>query len=316
MRAVAPAAQSPDLLAGPEGYDDAGAVRMADGRVSLHTVDFFPPVLDDLESYGAIAAANSLSDIYASGGEAKIVLNLAGFPEDWDEEVMAAVFRGAVAKIQEAGALWVGGHSVRSQEPLFGFAIYGEVSEDELITNGGARPGDRLVLTKPIGAGSITTGVKLQRTSDEDAATAAVLMGRLNRAAAQAMRVAGVKAATDITGFGLLGHAANLARASQVELRIEASALPLYPGAEALARDGVMSGGSTRGRETLAEVVDVADSVDSWLSGVCFDAETSGGLLVAVPADALGTFLAAVPDEEGAVVVGEVRAGGPRVHLV
>jgi len=312
---VAPAAVSPDLLAGPQGFDDAGAVRLGDGRVGLYTVDFFPPVVDDLEAYGAIAAANSLSDIYASGGEARVVLNLAGFPEEWDEEVLEPVFRAAVATVMESGALWVGGHSVRSAEPLFGFAVFGDVSEDDLITNGGARAGDRLVLTKPLGAGSLTTGLKRGLANAEDVAAAARGMARLNRGGAAAMRAVGVRAATDITGFGLLGHAANLARASSVRLVLQASALPLYDGAAALARDGVFSGGSTRGKEALAEVVRVDDGVDAWMAKLCFDAETSGGLLVAVPAERLDDFLAALPADEPAAVVGEVAAGAPEVRL-
>ena len=138
---VAPAAVSPDLLAGPEGYDDVGAVRLHNGKVGLHTVDFFQPVVDDPAAYGAIAAANSLSDIYASAGEAKVVLNLAGFPKDWGSEILEPIFQAAVEKVMEAGALWVGGHSVVSEEPLYGFAIYGEVAEEDLATNDGRVPG-------------------------------------------------------------------------------------------------------------------------------------------------------------------------------
>lgn len=309
MRTVAPAAVSPDLLAGPEGYDDVGAIRLHNGKVGLHTVDFFPPVVDDAAAYGAIAAANSLSDIYASGGEAKVVLNLAGFPSDWGDDILQPIFQAAVEKVQEAGALWVGGHSVVAAEPLYGFAIYGEVAEEDLATNDGARPGDLLFLTKPIGAGSINTGVKRDVADAADVAIAVAGMGRLNKRAAAAMRSVHAKAATDITGFGLFGHAANLARASKVSLHLSASALPLYPGAAALAQDGVFSGASSRGRENLEEFVSLAADVPEWLAGIGFDAETSGGLLVAIAPEKAQDFLAAIPEDEPVAQVGEIKQG-------
>lgn len=309
LRTVAPAAVSPDLLAGPEGYDDVGAIRLHNGMVGLHTVDFFPPVVDDAAAYGAIAAANSLSDIYASGGEAKVVLNLAGFPSDWDDEILQPIFQAAVEKVMEAEALWVGGHSVVSAEPLYGFAIYGEVSEEDLATNDGGRPGDLLFLTKPIGSGSINTGVKRGVADAADVAVAVAGMSRLNRKAAAAMRCVQAKAATDITGFGLFGHAANLARASKVSLHLSASALPLYPGAAALAQEGVFSGASARGRANLEGFVSTADEVPAWLTGIGFDAETSGGLLVAVAREKAEDFLAAIPADEAVAQVGEILEG-------
>lgn len=313
---MAPAARSGDLIVGPEGFDDAGAVRRADGVVQLYSVDFFPPVLDDAAAYGMVAAANSLSDIYAMGGEAKVVLNLAGFPADWDAEVTAPIFEGAAAKVVEAGALWVGGHTVRAEEPLFGFAVFGEVAEEHLVTNRGAAPGDLLYLTKPLGGGAITTGVKQRRTRPEHAEAAARGMARLNRDAAAAMRAAGVKAATDITGFGLFGHAANLARGSQVTLAFRAVGLPLYEGAAELAADGILSGASRRGRANLDEFVRVEKVAPAWLADLCFDAETSGGLLVCVPEARQSDFLAAFAPEEQPHLVGEVQAGPPGVHLL
>lgn len=309
LRTVAPAAVSPDLLAGPDGYDDVGAVRLHNGKVGLHTVDFFPPVVDDAWAYGAIAAANSLSDIYASGGEAKVVLNLAGFPKDWGDSILQPIFEAAVEKVQEAGALWVGGHSVVAAEPLYGFAIYGEVAEEDLATNHGARPGDLLFLTKPVGNGSINTGVKRGVADQEHVDSAVAGMARLNRKAAQAMRSVQAKAATDITGFGLFGHAANLARASEVSLHMSAAALPLYPGAAELAQDGVFSGACQRGRDNLAGFVELQSGVPEWLSGIGFDAETSGGLLVCVSPEKAQDFLAAIPADEPVAQVGEIREG-------
>jgi selenide,water dikinase len=212
--------------------------------------------------------------------------------------------------------VWVGGHSVRATEPLFGFAVFGEVAEAERVGHDGARAGDRLYLSKPIGAGSITTGVKKGKTLPADAAAAAAGMARLNRGLARALRAAGVKAATDITGFGLLGHAANLARASGVRLRLEAALLPLYSGAQELAERGIISGGSVRGRENLRGVVEIGAGVPEWLANVAFDAETSGGILACVPADRVARFLAACAPEERPVEVGEVLAGPAGVALL
>lgn len=283
--------------------------------MQLHTVDFFPPVLDDPEAYGAVAAANSLSDVYACGGEPRVVLNLAGFPADWGPEILEPVFAGAVAKVAEAGALWVGGHTMRSQEPFFGFAVYGEVAEEHLVTNQGARPGDHLFLTKPLGSGPVTTAIKRGLATPAQADRVAAGMARLNRTAAAAMRAAGVRAGTDVTGFGLLGHAANLARASQVTLELRAVGLPLYPGAGEFAAGGILSGGAARGRRSLAEFVLVEPSVPPWLADLCFDAETSGGILAAVPEAAQAAFEAAFPEGEEPALVGEVQGGEPGVLL-
>ncbi len=283
--------------------------------MALYTADFFPPVVDDAAAYGAIAAANSLSDIYAMGGEATAVLNLAGFPEDWDASVTEPLFAAAAAKIQESGALWVGGHTVRAAEPLFGFAVFGEVAEEQLITNQGAQEGDLLYLSKPLGSGSITTGVKRDRVSPEQAEAAQRGMAHLNRAGAAAMRTAGVRAATDVTGFGLFGHAANLARGSKVHLAFRAVALPLYPGAGELAADGVLSGAAKRGRASLGEIVRIEDGAPAWLADLCFDAETSGGLLACVPPAAERSFLDCFQDQPAPALVGEVKAGAARVSL-
>jgi len=312
---VAPAAQSPNLLAGPDGYDDVGAIRQANGKVGLHTVDFFPPVVDDAAAYGAIAAANSLSDIYASGGEPSVVLNLAGFPREWGQDILEPIFKAAVEVVQEAGALWVGGHSVLVEEPLFGFSVYGEVDEEFLVTNGAARPGDRLALTKPVGAASVTIADKRGLASAEELAAAIAMMRRLNKFGARAMRAAGVKAGTDITGFGLLGHAGNIARASNMVLHIESAAVPLYQGAATHAQNGVFSGGAARGRETLASLVTIDAGVPEWLSSIGFDAETSGGLLICVPAERCRDFEDAMPTEEPFSWVGEVREGSAQVVL-
>jgi len=301
---------------GPAGFDDAGAVRREGGRVELFTVDFFPPVLDDPEAYGAVAAANSLSDIYAMGGEARVVLNLAGLPEAWGDEWITPIFAGAAAKIREAEAIWVGGHTVAVEEALFGFAVFGEVAEDQLVTNAAAREGDLLYLTKPLGSGSLTTGLKARKAAEEHGRALAQGMARLNRKAAACMRKAGIRAATDVTGFGLFGHAANVARGSGKTLAFRAVGLPLYPGAADLAAGGVFSGGAARGREALAGLVEVAGGVPRWLETLCYDSETSGGLLISVPEERQAPFLEAWTEETPPALVGEVRSGPARVCLL
>ena len=304
-------------MVGPSGYDDVGAVRSGvPGKVTLHTVDFFPPVVDDAFAYGAIAAANSLSDIYASGGAPSVVLNLAGFPKDWGADVLEQVFAGAVQVVKQSGAKWVGGHSVQSAEPLYGFACFGECDESDLIANDGAEVGDLLFLTKPLGAGSITTGVKRDVADQQHVDAAVAGMMRLNDTAASAMKAADVKAATDITGFGLIGHAFNIARASNVELRFSASAIPLYGGALDLAKQGVISGASSRGRDIYGPNVTINADVPQELADICFDAETSGGLLVCVHPGKVAAFGESLGAHDLFVQIGEVVSGSSRVSLV
>ncbi|MEY2745004.1 MAG: hypothetical protein RL112_46 [Planctomycetota bacterium] len=280
------------VLVGPETFDDAGIVALAgvgdlpgDSRTCLvQTVDYFPPVVDDPYWYGAIAAANSLSDVYAMGGKPFTALNIAGIPKDFDPEWTREIFRGGFETVARAGAVVVGGHTVQSAEAHFGFAVTGIVSKERIAANSGAKPGDQLYLTKPLGMGTMTTAAKKLKIGWSELEPAARQMARLNAAAAEAMGVAGAHAATDVTGFGLAGHARNLAKASGVTLRFESAALPLFPGVLDLARGGYCSGGSGRSKAALADVVEVAAGLDPALVSLVFDAETSGGLLIAVPA--------------------------------
>jgi selenide, water dikinase len=307
------------LLVGPQTMDDAGVVRLGQGEglpaeselLLVQSVDFFPPVVDDPWFYGAIAAANALSDVYAMGGRPVSALNLAAFPKDFPEEWMAAIFRGGHDTLRAAGAVLAGGHTVETQEVQFGFAVTGVVARDQVRTNAGARAGDRLFLTKPLGAGALTTGAKLGKITWEEIRPAAESMARLNAAAADAMHAAGAHAATDVTGFGLVGHAKNVAEASGVALRFETARLPLYPGALELARRGVLSGGSKRGQRAFRRLVRVGAGVEPALVDLLFDAETSGGLLIAVGPDAAERLAAALA-ERGlpADPVGEVVARG------
>lgn len=281
----------PRLLVGPETVDDAGVVILGEaegvpgaGVALVQTVDFFPPVLDDPFLYGAVAAANSLSDVYAMGGRAISALNIAGFPKDFSQDWIREIFRGGFEKVRESGAVIAGGHTVQSPEPLFGFAVTGIVERARMTANSGAKAGDVLYLTKALGMGSITTAGKQRKVGDDVVREAALQMATLNRAGAEAMVAAGAHACTDITGFGLVGHARNIALASGVTLRLRAGALPLFPHAHDLARRGVVSGGTARGKAALRDVVSVAAGTDAAVVDISFDAETSGGLLIVIPA--------------------------------
>ncbi|MEZ6016945.1 MAG: selenide, water dikinase SelD [Planctomycetota bacterium] len=279
----------PRLLVGPQTVDDAGVVLLGPaegvpgGGVALvQTVDFFPPVIDDPYLYGAVAAANSLSDIYAMGGRALSALNLAGFPKGFREDWIREIFRGGFEKVRESGAVVAGGHTVETPEPMFGFAVTGLVDPAQVTANAGARVGDVLYLTKRLGMGSITTAGKLRKVGDDVVRAAALQMATLNRAAAEAMQVVGAHACTDVTGFGLVGHGRNIALASNVTLRLRTGDLPLFPGALDLARKGILSGGTARGKMALGQVVSVAAGADPAIVNIAFDAETSGGLLIVV----------------------------------
>ncbi len=281
-------AGDPRLLVGPDTFDDGGVVRIdpngdPDAPALVQTVDFFPPVVDDPWFYGAIAAANALSDVYAMGGQPHSALCLAGFPKEFDQDWIGEIFRGGFEKVREAGAVVAGGHTVES-EVQFGFSVTGLVQPSAMTANRGAEPGDVLYLTKRLGMGTITTASKRGLLDWEGLKPAAEQMASLNGRAAEAMVASQARAATDVTGFGLMGHARNLARGSGGTLELDAKALPIFDGALAFAADGVASGGSVRNREALAGEVEIAGGVDSALSTVVFDAETSGGLLIAIPA--------------------------------
>lgn len=283
----------PRLLVGPETVDDAGVVVLGESEglapgtevALVQTVDYFPPVLDDAYLYGAVAAANSLSDVYAMGGRPISALNLAGFPKGFDEDWIQAIFQGGFDKVAEAGAVVAGGHTVEAPEPQFGFAVTGVVDRRNMTANAGARVGDVAYLTKSLGMGSMTTAGKFKKASEDAVRAAAVQMATLNDRAALAMNATGVHACTDITGFGLVGHARNIALASDVTIRMDLASVPVFPGARDLAAKGVVSGGVGRGKSALLGVVDVADGLDQALVDIAYDAETSGGLFIVVPED-------------------------------
>ncbi len=285
--------------------DDAGVYRLDSGEALVQTVDFFTPVVDDPYTFGSIAAANALSDVYAMGGRPLTALSIACFPEkDFPTEWAAAIVKGGFDKLCEAGCVLLGGHSVRDPEIKFGYAVTGLVDPARLLTNAGARAGDVLVLTKPLGTGIIATALKAGQAPDDVVASAAISMATLNRAAAAAALHCGVRAATDVTGFGLIGHALALARESGVTLELQARALPVLPGARELA-PRFQPGGLRANVAQYGEEVKVQAGVEAELRVLAYDPQTSGGLLLCIPEAAVDALLGELPTAQ---VIGHVRA--------
>ena len=280
----------PDLLVGFNKADDAGVFRISEDLALVQTVDFFPPIVDDPFHFGQIAAANALSDVYAMGGRPLTALNIVGFPASMEAWILGEILRGGVEKIEEAGAVVVGGHSINDKEIKYGVAVTGLIDPKKVITNSGAKPGDRIYLTKPLGTGLITTGIKREAVDPVLVELVTEQMARLNREAAEAMVAAGAHAATDITGFGLLGHAYEVAAGSEVTIRLYAERLPLLPEAVRLAALGMIPGGAKANREYLERKVSVASTVDKNLEHVMYDPQTSGGLFVAIPRERVARF--------------------------
>jgi len=272
--------------------DDAGVYRLDERRALVQTVDFFTPIVDDPEAYGRIAAANALSDVYAMGGRPLTALAIAAFPKDADREILAAIFRGGLATLQDAGVALLGGHTVQDHEIKFGYAVTGEVDPARVWSNGGAQPGDRLILTKALGTGVIATAIKFDRAPAASADAAIASMTRLNRGAAEALATLGplVHACTDITGFGLIGHATEMARASGCSLEFEAGAVPLLPGALELVEQNTPGGGRTNVQHFGGGVAAAAE-LDPRVVQLLYDPQTSGGLLVAVDGTAADVTL-------------------------
>ena len=306
-----------DLIAGLNPPDDAAAYRVSDDLAIIGTLDFFPPLMDDPRTFGEIAAANALSDVFAMGGRVLFALSIAAFPEDLPRDVLAAIFEGASSKVREAGGTLAGGHTIRDPEPKYGLAVVGAAHPDKLLRKGGAKPGDVLVLTKRLGTGVLVSGSRQGRTSEADLAGAVEQMRTLNRAASEILVVEGIRAATDVTGFGLLGHGLEMARASGTRFVFDAAALPALPGAQELAAAGVETGGAAHNRRFVATTLAVADGVDPALVTLAHDPQTSGGLLAAIPAaevDAVTLALNAAGVQ--AWQVGNVQAGEPSVALI
>ena len=303
------AAPHPDLLVGFEHGDDAAVYRLDDRVALVLTVDFFAPVVDDPFTYGAIAAANAMSDVYAVGGRPITALNIAAFPRGLPSEVPSEILRGGAVKVSEAGAMIVGGHTVDDDEPKYGLSVVGVVEPGQQVQNSTSEAGDVLVLTKPLGTGVVTTALKNGDVLGECLDIAVESMLRLNRYAAEAMVSAGAHAATDVTGFGIVGHLMTMMRASNTTGRLMRSALPVLPGVVELLEDEVAPGGTHRNLESCAESVSWSDGVTEIDKLLMCDPQTSGGLLFSLPEDAVDGLLADL-NRRGVVgtVVGEVTS--------
>jgi selenide,water dikinase len=279
----------PNLIVGLNPGDDAAVYLINERQALVQTLDFFPPIVDDPYTFGAIAAANSMSDVYAMGGEVILALNIVAFPDNLDRAILTDILQGGADMVREAGGVIAGGHTVTDPEPKYGLCVTGMADPGQIMSKGGAKPGDRLVLTKPLGTGVITTAAKNDRAVPAHLQAAVEWMLRLNGPASRVLRHAGVKACTDITGFGLLGHASEMAEASSVMLRIEAQAVPVMDGVLEYVKAGQVPGGTGRNRiyllSTDAEArVRVEGNVQADLLTILLDPQTSGGLLAAVPA--------------------------------
>ncbi len=305
----------PDLLVGLDGPDDAAVYRLSDDLAIVQTVDFFPPVVDDPYTFGAIAAANAMSDIYAMGGEVLLALNIVGFPEDLDPEILGRILLGGAEKVREAGGVVAGGHTLYDAEPKYGLAVTGTLHPGHIVAKAGAQPDDVLVLTKPLGTGIILTAARDGRDPEGHAAAAVESMLALNRHASHLAREAGAHAMTDVTGFGLLGHANEMASRGGIRIVIDAAAVPALPAAVAYAAAGIVTGGAGRNREGLAGHVEIGGDVSEAEAHLLYDPQTSGGLLIALPAASARALVARLhADALPGAIIGRVERGaGVRV---
>lgn len=309
-----------EVLHGPDTLDDAGVIRIPGSQHAIvQTVDFFPPIVDDPREFGRIAAANSLSDIYAMGGSPLSALNIVGFPQDLPVSILGEILAGGAEKMEEAHCALLGGHSVRDAEIKYGLAVTGTINPDHMLTNGGAVEGDVLLLTKAMGTGTVSTALNKSEVDAQIVSAASESMATLNAEGARLALKHQIQSATDVTGFGLAGHGSEMASASGVDLVISATSLPLLPGVADLAKAGFCSGGSVRNRQHLGEKLRLDDHLEEFLASLCLDSETSGGLLLAVSpdkVDSLTSDLKAAGVAECAII-GEVMAASaiPTVHI-
>jgi selenide, water dikinase len=309
MERVSPATNA-RVLVGYGSSDDAGVYLLRDGLALVSTVDFFTPIVDDPFDFGRIAATNALSDVYAMGGRPVTALNIVAFPEELDLAILARILEGGASVARSAGVAIIGGHTIKDAEPKYGMAITGVVDPERIVTNANAQPGDVLVLTKPLGTGILTTAIKRGTIGGDDLREAVEWMTALNDSAAHAMLAAGAHAATDVTGFGLLGHGGGMARASGVRLVIDAGEVPFMNRVLELIESGVVPGGTRHNAETHAAFTDFSRSVPDAVRIGLSDAQTSGGLLVSVASDGVEELVNELRERDAlGAVIGEVREG-------
>lgn len=306
-----PAQSRENVIVGFDTADDAGVFRLSDEIALVQTLDFFTPVADDPFVYGQVAAVNSLNDVYAMGGTPLTALSIVCYPQKGDWDVLGEILAGGQTLMNAENVVVLGGHSVDDQEMKFGYSVTGVVRPDSVITNAGARPGDVLILTKPIGTGAINTAVKQGKASGAAVDAAIKAMTTSAAAASRAMQASGANACTDVTGFGLLGHAFEMAKASDVTFHIESSQVPLLPDVLDLIGQGMLTRGDKNNRVYVGNTVGISSEVSREMQSALFDPQTAGGLLISLPADKARQLVDAAPD---AVQIGVVTARGP--HLI
>ena len=305
------------MIVGIDGADDAAVIRLSDNRLLLQTVDFFTPVVDDPYQFGQIAAANSLSDIYAMGGTPLFALNIVGFPiKELPKDILIAILQGGIDKAREAGIAIVGGHSIDDKEPKYGLVVTGEVDADKILTNSGARPGDVLMLTKPLGTGIIATAIKQGKVQKDTITVAVNTMSQLNREAADAAHQVGANAVTDVTGFGLLGHLGEICQASYVSAQIHYNTLPFLPQVDELVKAGIVPGGTKRNLAYVEKFTRFDPGLTPDQRLLSADAQTSGGLLVSMVPEKADEFQDIIAKSTGFLptLIGEI--GTVDIHRI
>jgi selenide,water dikinase len=302
----------PNLLVGFENADDAGVYRLRDDLAIVQTVDFFTPIVDDPYDYGRIAALNSINDVWAMAGTPLTALAITCFPKKGvDPAILGEIMRGGQETLNQYGVTLIGGHSVDNQQIMFGYSVTGVIDPNKIATNAGARVGDVIILTKPIGTGVISSGIKFGKASEAVAANSVATMLTPGKYAAEAMREFGVKGATDVTGFALLGHAWEMAKASKVTIQIDASAVPLIDGALELAAAGMLTSGDKTNRAYVGEDIEISAALDENLASLLFDPQTAGGMLIAIPEDGATALLARLRENYSrANIIGRVSSPG------
>ncbi len=286
-----PKFQSDKLIVGLDTADDAAVYKLDDEKAIIQTLDFFTPIVDDPKDFGRIAAANSLSDVYAMGGEPTLALNIVGFPNCLPIEILGEILAGGAEKMQEAGALLVGGHTIEDDEPKYGLSVTGLVHPDKVLSNANAQVGDVLIITKPIGVGVMNTAIKGGMASEDEIKKAIEIMAYLNKDAANGMKQVHVNTCTDITGFGLIGHLYEVAKASGVTIELEANKVPIMLGAREHAEMGLIPAGMYKNKAYVGRHVEVAPEIEEVLEDLLHDPQTSGGLLISLPADEAETLM-------------------------